>query len=89
MLRKVGSSNMVESSNEASLGAHEDASKQGIIFQDRERTSTCIYNTFLLHKSQSSTSKQTRQRKMVEPKVPLKKKDQVALDEEMARNLEA
>ncbi|GJW58251.1 reverse transcriptase domain-containing protein, partial [Tanacetum coccineum] len=26
---------------------------------------------------------------MVEPKVPLKKKDQVALDEEMARNLEA
>ncbi|GJZ72262.1 hypothetical protein Tco_0636113 [Tanacetum coccineum] len=27
--------------------------------------------------------------KMVEPKVPLKKKDQVALDEEMARNLKA
>ncbi|GJW96641.1 hypothetical protein Tco_0178449 [Tanacetum coccineum] len=27
--------------------------------------------------------------KMVEPEVPLKKKDQVALDEEMARNLEA
>ncbi|GJX55498.1 hypothetical protein Tco_0285395 [Tanacetum coccineum] len=26
---------------------------------------------------------------MVEPKVPLKKKDQVALDEEMARNLKA
>ncbi|GJY70274.1 hypothetical protein Tco_0473977 [Tanacetum coccineum] len=26
---------------------------------------------------------------MVEPKVPLKKKDQVAFDEEMARNLEA
>ncbi|GJR31201.1 hypothetical protein Tco_1107433 [Tanacetum coccineum] len=26
---------------------------------------------------------------MIEPKVPLKKKDQVALDEEMARNLEA
>ncbi|GJV44330.1 hypothetical protein Tco_1428866 [Tanacetum coccineum] len=26
---------------------------------------------------------------MVEPEVPLKKKDQVALDEEMARNLEA
>ncbi|GKC95167.1 hypothetical protein Tco_1160609, partial [Tanacetum coccineum] len=26
---------------------------------------------------------------MVEPEVPLKKKDQVALDEEMSRNLEA
>ncbi|GKG08927.1 hypothetical protein Tco_0334759, partial [Tanacetum coccineum] len=26
---------------------------------------------------------------MVEPEVPLKKKDQVALDEEMTRNLEA
>ncbi|GJU08686.1 hypothetical protein Tco_1125116 [Tanacetum coccineum] len=26
---------------------------------------------------------------MVEPEVPLKKKDQVSLDEEMARNLEA
>ncbi|GJZ08172.1 hypothetical protein Tco_0542455 [Tanacetum coccineum] len=27
--------------------------------------------------------------KMVEPKKPLKKKDQIALDEEMAKNLEA
>ncbi|GJW03838.1 hypothetical protein Tco_1562694 [Tanacetum coccineum] len=26
---------------------------------------------------------------MIEPKVPLKRKDQVALDEEMTRNLEA
>ncbi|GKG41604.1 hypothetical protein Tco_0473355, partial [Tanacetum coccineum] len=33
--------------------------------------------------------KRQRQRKMVEPENSLKKKDQVALDEEMARNLEA
>ncbi|GKC79667.1 hypothetical protein Tco_1130441 [Tanacetum coccineum] len=29
------------------------------------------------------------QTRIMEPEVPLKKKDQVALDEEMARNLEA
>ncbi|GJT63173.1 putative ribonuclease H-like domain-containing protein [Tanacetum coccineum] len=39
--------------------------------------------------SQPSKSKDKGKEIMIEPKVPLKKKDQVALNEEMARNLEA
>ncbi|GKB35729.1 hypothetical protein Tco_0880671 [Tanacetum coccineum] len=39
--------------------------------------------------SQPSKTKDKGKAIMIEPKVPLKKKDQVALDEEMARNLEA
>ncbi|GJX13191.1 hypothetical protein Tco_0204949 [Tanacetum coccineum] len=198
MLRKVGSSNMVESSNEASLGAHEDASKQGrriedldadakvtlvnetqemnddnlmfdtgvleeqkikfekvveehvvsvatttksipvsavevvttasasvvipdeltlaqtlieiktakpkpvttaaiivtprakgIIFHDREEQVLASTKTFSSSQSQLPQVKDKGKGKMVEPEVPLKKKDQVALDEEMARNLEA
>ncbi|GJV60442.1 hypothetical protein Tco_1466542 [Tanacetum coccineum] len=37
----------------------------------------------------SSSIKDKGKAKMDEPEVPLKKKDQIALDEEMARNLEA
>ncbi|GKG09720.1 hypothetical protein Tco_0338466, partial [Tanacetum coccineum] len=39
--------------------------------------------------SKPSKAKDKGKAIMVEPKIPLKKKDQVALDEEMARNLEA
>ncbi|GJY54197.1 hypothetical protein Tco_0445861 [Tanacetum coccineum] len=39
--------------------------------------------------SQPSKTKDKGKAIMIEPKVPLKKKDQVALDKEMARNLEA
>ncbi|GJR76664.1 putative ribonuclease H-like domain-containing protein [Tanacetum coccineum] len=39
--------------------------------------------------SQPSKTKDKGKTIMIEPEVPLKKKDQVALDEEMARNLEA
>ncbi|GJZ10634.1 hypothetical protein Tco_0545393 [Tanacetum coccineum] len=39
--------------------------------------------------SQPSKTKDKGKEIMIEPKVPLKKKDQVALDEEIARNLEA
>ncbi|GJS15822.1 hypothetical protein Tco_0410294 [Tanacetum coccineum] len=39
--------------------------------------------------SQPSKTKDKGKAIMIEPKVPLKKKDQVSLDEEMARNLEA
>ncbi|GJZ18845.1 putative reverse transcriptase domain-containing protein [Tanacetum coccineum] len=39
--------------------------------------------------SQPSKTKDKGKAIMIEPEVPLKKKDQVALDEEMARNLEA
>ncbi|GKE43781.1 hypothetical protein Tco_1471065, partial [Tanacetum coccineum] len=39
--------------------------------------------------SQPSKTKDKGKAIMIEPEVPLKKKDQVALDEEMSRNLEA
>ncbi|GJR92306.1 hypothetical protein Tco_0264480 [Tanacetum coccineum] len=39
--------------------------------------------------SQPSKTKEKGKAKMIEPELPLKKKDQVALDEEMVRNLEA
>ncbi|GKE29127.1 hypothetical protein Tco_1444511 [Tanacetum coccineum] len=173
-LRKVGSASRVESSNDASLGAQEDASKQGrkiadldadvevtlvdetqemdddnlmfdtcvledqeikfdkvveelvvneltlaqtlieikiakpkpittaattvtsvrprakgIRFHDQEEQLSASTKTFSSSQSQLSQVKDKGKGIMVEPKVPLKKKDQVALDEEMARNLEA
>ncbi|GJU20713.1 hypothetical protein Tco_1154055 [Tanacetum coccineum] len=45
--------------------------------------------TFSSSQSQLPQVKDKGKGKMVEPEVPLKKKDQVALDEEMARNLKA
>ncbi|GJR47991.1 hypothetical protein Tco_1316094 [Tanacetum coccineum] len=158
-LRKVGSSSRVESSNDASLGAQEDASKQGrkiedldadaevtlvnetqemnddtfpspcveipdeltlaqtlneiktakpkpvttaattvtsvrprakgIIFHDQEEQVPASTKTFSSSQSQLPQVKDKGKGKMVEPKKPLKKKDQISLDEEMARNLEA
>ncbi|GJW28622.1 hypothetical protein Tco_0045497, partial [Tanacetum coccineum] len=171
-LRKVGSASRVKSSNDASLGAQEDASKQGrkIVDLDADTEVTLVdetqemnddnlmFDTCVLEEqekdvvekevsaadpvttagevvttanveattvnaptttideltlaqtargvvvqepsefkttSSSLQASQLPQAKekgkgiMVEPEVPLKKKDQVALDEEMARNLEA
>ncbi|GJT28257.1 hypothetical protein Tco_0908532 [Tanacetum coccineum] len=168
-LRKVGSSSRVESSNDASLDAQEDASKQGrkiedldadakvplpvvsvaastksipvssaevvttvsasveitdeltlaqtlieiktakpkpvttaattitsvrlratgIIFHDQEEQVSPSTKAFSSSQLQLPQIKDKGKGKMVEPKVPLNKKDQVALDEEMARNLEA
>ncbi|GJZ67456.1 hypothetical protein Tco_0630696 [Tanacetum coccineum] len=146
-LRKVGSSSRVESSNDASLGAQEDASKQGKKIEDldadaevtlvnetqemnddnlmfdtgvleeqeikfekvveepvvsvatttksipvstaEEEQVPASTKTFSSSQSQLPQVKDKGKGKMVEPEVPLKKKDQVALDEEMARNLEA
>ncbi|GJS79035.1 hypothetical protein Tco_0728916 [Tanacetum coccineum] len=130
-LRKVGSSSRVESSNDASLGAQEDASKQGrkikdldadaevtlvnetqemnddnlmfdtgvleeqeikfekVVEEPVEEQVHASTKTFSSSQSQLPQVKDKGKGKMVEPKVPLKKKDQVALDEEMARNLEA
>ncbi|GJR19680.1 putative ribonuclease H-like domain-containing protein [Tanacetum coccineum] len=173
-LRKGGSANKVESSNDASLGAQEDASKQGRKIVDLDADAevtlvdetqkmnddnlmfdTCLFvvtttdvkvttvnaptttiNELTLAQtlieikaakskavtSTATTTTTTRPEArgdvvqepsefkttssslqalqlphdkdkgkgiMVEPEVPLKKKDQVALDEEMARNLEA
>ncbi|GKB78750.1 putative ribonuclease H-like domain-containing protein [Tanacetum coccineum] len=57
---------------------------KGITFRDAGestiRTPTSVY---------SSSIKDKGKAKIDEPEVPLKKKDQIALDEEMARNLEA
>ncbi|GJU63148.1 hypothetical protein Tco_1244983 [Tanacetum coccineum] len=174
-LRKVGSSSRVESSNDASLGAQEDASKQGRKIKDLDADAevtlvnetqemnddNLMFDTCVLEEQEiefekvveepvvsvatttksipvsaaevvttasasvvipdeltlaqtlieiktakpkpvttaATTSGRTQacynilkdkgKGKMVEPEVPLKKKDQVALDEEMARNLEA
>ncbi|GJS10176.1 hypothetical protein Tco_0366972 [Tanacetum coccineum] len=170
-LRKVGSANRVESSNDASLDAQEDVSKQGRkiadldadaevtivdetqemnddnlmfdtnVLEEQEKdvaekevsaadpvttvgetlieikvakpkvvTSSATTNTttrpkargvvvqepsefkttsLSLQESQLPQAKDKGKGIMVEPEVPLKKKDQVALDEEMARNLEA
>ncbi|GJS87489.1 uncharacterized mitochondrial protein-like protein [Tanacetum coccineum] len=50
--------------------------------------SICIYtNSFFLTSITTSTSKRQRQGKMVEPEKPLKKKDQITLDEELALRL--
>ncbi|GKC17682.1 hypothetical protein Tco_1014464 [Tanacetum coccineum] len=168
-LRKVGSASRVESSNDVSLGAQEDASKQGrkianldvdaevtlvdktqemnndnlmfdtgvleeqeiefekevsaadpvttageiktakpkpvttatttvtyvrprgkgIVFHDQEEQVPASTKTFSSSQSQLPQVKYKGKGKIVEPEVPLKKKDQVALDEEMARNHEA
>ncbi|GJS08738.1 putative ribonuclease H-like domain-containing protein [Tanacetum coccineum] len=134
-LRKVGSASRVESSNDASLGAQEDASKHmrkiadldadaevtlekgvaekevsvadpvttagevvttanlvlkvtNVKYAPQQQLSE-FKTTSSLQASQLLQAKDKGKGLMVEPEVPLKKKDQVALDEEMARNLEA
>ncbi|GJZ11237.1 hypothetical protein Tco_0545996 [Tanacetum coccineum] len=62
---------------------------KGIIFHDQEEQVPASTKTFYSLQSQLLQVKDKGKGKMVEPEVPLKKKDQVALDEEMARNLEA
>ncbi|GJS98249.1 hypothetical protein Tco_0819419 [Tanacetum coccineum] len=62
---------------------------KGIIFHDQEEQVLASTKTFSSSQSQLLQVKDKGKGIMVEPEVPLKKKDQVALDEEMARNLEA
>ncbi|GJX91065.1 putative ribonuclease H-like domain-containing protein [Tanacetum coccineum] len=62
---------------------------KGIIFHDQEEQVSASTKTFSSSQSQLPQVKDKGKGKMVEPEVPLKKKDQVSLDEEMARNLEA
>ncbi|GKB60517.1 hypothetical protein Tco_0916703 [Tanacetum coccineum] len=62
---------------------------KGIIFHDQEEQVSASTKTFSSLQSQLPQVKEKGKGKMVEPKVPLKKKDQVALDEEIARNLKA
>ncbi|GJX83619.1 ribonuclease H-like domain-containing protein [Tanacetum coccineum] len=60
---------------------------KGIIFHDQEEQVPTSTKTFSSSQSQLPHVKDRSKGKMVEPKNPLKKKDQIALDEEMARNL--
>ncbi|GJZ83517.1 hypothetical protein Tco_0648690, partial [Tanacetum coccineum] len=62
---------------------------KGIIFHDQEEQVPASTKTFSSSQSQLPQVKDKGKGKMVEPKVLLKKKDKVSLDEEMARNLEA
>ncbi|GJZ41052.1 hypothetical protein Tco_0587938 [Tanacetum coccineum] len=60
---------------------------KGIIFHDQEEQEPA--STPIVSPEQPSQAKEKGKAKMVEPEKPLKKKDQVAFDEEVARNLEA
>ncbi|GJZ18140.1 hypothetical protein Tco_0554263 [Tanacetum coccineum] len=62
---------------------------KGIIFHDQEEQVLASTKTFSSSQSQLPQVKDKGKGKMVESIVPLKKKDQVPLDEEMTRNLEA
>ncbi|GKB68667.1 hypothetical protein Tco_0930079 [Tanacetum coccineum] len=62
---------------------------KGIIFYDQEEQVPAPIKIFSFSQSQLPQVKEKGKGKMVEPEVPLKKKDQVDLDEEMVRNLEA
>ncbi|GJY42388.1 hypothetical protein Tco_0429658 [Tanacetum coccineum] len=57
---------------------------KGITFRDADESTTKTPTSL-----SSSSIKDKGKAKMDEPKVPLKKKDQISLDEEMARNVEA
>ncbi|GJS52583.1 hypothetical protein Tco_0625945, partial [Tanacetum coccineum] len=59
---------------------------RGVIVQEPSEFRT---TTSSLQASQPSKTKEKGKAIMIEPEVPLKRKDQVALEEEMARNLEA
>ncbi|GJY20389.1 hypothetical protein Tco_0392955, partial [Tanacetum coccineum] len=62
---------------------------KGIIFHDQEEQVPASTKIFSSSQSQLPQVKDKSKGKMVEPEVPLKNKDQVALDEEMARNLQS
>ncbi|GJX58694.1 hypothetical protein Tco_0290084 [Tanacetum coccineum] len=62
---------------------------KGIIFHDQEEQVPASTKTFSSSQSQLPQVKDKGKGKMVEPEVPLKKKDQIALDEELALRLHA
>ncbi|GJW54328.1 hypothetical protein Tco_0098413 [Tanacetum coccineum] len=81
------------------LGNHEDASKQGrrIEYIDKDADVSLVddtqgrsqVNSELYKESQPLITKDKGKAIMIEPEVPLKRKDQVPLDEDLARNLQA
>nr|GFD09292.1 hypothetical protein [Tanacetum cinerariifolium] len=106
---KIGSGKRVKSRLEKdSLGAQEDASKQGRMIEeiDQEdeialdadtqgrKTDDEIAKGIVFHEQKQShiptvsSSKDKVKAKMIEPKVPIKKKDQIRMDEEYSRQLE-
>ncbi|GJX15315.1 hypothetical protein Tco_0216147 [Tanacetum coccineum] len=60
---------------------------KGIVFHDQEEQAPA--STPIVSPLQLPQAKDKGKAKMVEPEKPLKKKDQIAIDEEVARNLEA
>ncbi|GJV47363.1 hypothetical protein Tco_1437575 [Tanacetum coccineum] len=62
---------------------------KGIIFHDQEEQAHTSTHTVSSSQSQLSKAKDKGKAKMVEPKKPLKKKDQIALDEELALRMHA
>ncbi|GJZ84750.1 hypothetical protein Tco_0650089 [Tanacetum coccineum] len=60
---------------------------KGIVFHDQEEQASAF--TPIVSSSQLPQAKDKGKGKMVEPKKPLKKKDQIALDEELALRLHA
>ncbi|GJX37137.1 retrovirus-related pol polyprotein from transposon TNT 1-94 [Tanacetum coccineum] len=60
---------------------------KGIVFHDQEEQASA--STPIVSPLQLPQAKDKGKAKMVKPKKPLKKKDQIAIDEEVARNLEA
>ncbi|GJT02128.1 putative ribonuclease H-like domain-containing protein [Tanacetum coccineum] len=62
---------------------------KGIIFHDQEEQVPASTKTFSSSQSQLPQLKDKGKGEMVDPEKPLKKKDQIALDEEIARNLKA
>ncbi|GKB20273.1 hypothetical protein Tco_0854196 [Tanacetum coccineum] len=97
-LRKVGKSRRVESSKDkVSLGDHKDASKQGRSIEDIDKDDQGLEWVVVQEpskfqtpqESQPSMIKEKGKAIMIEHEVPLKRKDQVALDEDLTRNLQA
>ncbi|GJY00419.1 hypothetical protein Tco_0357437 [Tanacetum coccineum] len=60
---------------------------KGIVFHDQKEQAPA--STPIVSPSQLPHAKDKGKAKMVEPEKPLKKKDQIAIDEEVARNLKA
>ncbi|GKD34526.1 hypothetical protein Tco_1250035 [Tanacetum coccineum] len=126
-IKKVGAATRIESSND-SLGAQEDASKQGRRIEDIDADAEMFVDATTSEKDEQSTKIndstasetvttagvediatstiqvsttdigdegvtsakiETITSAMIEPEVPLKRKDQVALDEDLERNIQA
>ncbi|GJX17867.1 hypothetical protein Tco_0218699 [Tanacetum coccineum] len=97
-LRKVSSASRVESSNDVSLGAQEDASKQGRKISDldvdaemtlTDETQERYDEEMLFDIQDDLQGEEVVEKEISAPEKPLKKKDQIALDKELALRLHA